>query len=65
MAIPKAGTGQERVFCMKGFVISHPAAGMCKNAREKREQVGTERMRKKAGNHEASGFVNSTVSLVP
>ena len=47
---------------MKGFVILHPAAGTCKNAREKRERVGTERMRKKAVNRETGGFVNSAVN---
>ena len=32
----------------QGFVISHPASGTFKNAREKREQVGMEWMQKKA-----------------
>ena len=53
--------GWERVFRTKGFVISHPAAGTCKNTREKRERVGMERMRKKAVSRETGGFVNSAV----
>ena len=61
MAVPKAGTGRERVFRTKGFVILHPAAGTSKNAREKRERVGTEWMRKKAVSRETGGFVNSAV----
>ena len=61
MAVPKAGKGRDWVFRMKGFVISHPAAGTCKNAREKREQVGMEWMRKKAMSRETGGFVNSAV----
>ena len=47
---------------MKGFMILHPAAGTCKNTCEKRERVGTERMRKKPGSPEAGGFVNSAVN---
>ena len=62
MTVPKAGTGRERVFRTEGFVISHPGAGTCKNTREKRKRVGTERMRKKTGNREAGGFVNSAVT---
>ena len=53
--------GREWVFRTKGFVISHPAAGTCKNGCEKRERVGMERMRKKAVSRETCGFVNSAV----